>query len=275
MVNNLIKAGYQVTAFNRSKAKTDALAAQGIHIADNPATLLEQCDVVVLMVSDDAAVSAIFTDQAGLLAAKASARVIINMSTVSPAISKQMGALCIANGNHYIDAPVSGSVKQATEATLVIMAGGAVDAIEQVKPIFDALGKLTLRVGDQGAGNAAKLAINTLLAFHAQGLAETIIFAREQGIAIADLMQLINNSALGNVFMKIKGEAILADQYEAAFALKHINKDLNLAKAEGLHTPLALQLAKHFQAANQKLAEADIIAIIKHLEQDQRNGKQA
>lgn len=127
------------------------------------------------------------------------------------------------------------------------------------------MGKLALKVGDNGAGNAAKLAINTMLGLHAQGLAETILFANQQGISTQDLMELINNSALGNVFIKIKGDAVLNDNYEAAFALKHIAKDLRLAKNEGLNSPLANVLNDSFQTAEQNLAEEDIIAIIKNI----------
>ncbi|WP_379090909.1 NAD(P)-dependent oxidoreductase [Pedobacter sp. UC225_65] len=146
-----------------------------------------------------------------------------------------------------------------------IMAGGAQVAFDRVKPIFDCLGKLALHIGENGIGNTAKLAINTLLGFHAQGLAEAIVFAEKNGVKTKDLMELINNSALGNAFMKIKGEAILNDNYEAAFALKHIAKDLRLAKDEGLSSPLANTLFESFQKAEADLGEEDIISIIKKL----------
>src|ERR1700737_1897208 len=178
-----------------------------------------------------------------------------------------MAVLCKQQGNEYLDAPVSGSVKQAEEGQLVIMAGGEPKAFEQVKPVLERLGKLALLVGGHGAGNTAKLAINTLLGFHAQGLAEAVVFARHHGIETQDLLTLINNSALGNIFIKIKGEAILHNNYQAAFALKHIAKDLRLAKKEGLNTPLGEVVFKTFQQAESTLGEEDIIAIIKHIDQ--------
>ena len=265
MAQNLINEGYQLNVYNRTKGKADLWLDKGVKEVQSPAELLKESDVVILMVSDDSAIDEIFTSENGLLSATEKGKIIVNMSTVSPAISKGMAHFCKINGNSYIDAPVSGSVKQATEGTLVIMAGGDDQSFEDVKPIFNILGKLALKVGENGAGNAAKLAINTMLGLHAQGLAETILFANQQGITTKDLMELINSSALGNAFIKIKGDAILNDNYEAAFALKHIAKDLKLAKNEGLNSPLANILHHSFQVAEKQLAEEDVIAIIKTL----------
>jgi 3-hydroxyisobutyrate dehydrogenase len=199
----------------------------------------------------------------GLNTVTAKGKVIINMSTVSPGISKEMAALCKEKNNDYLDAPVSGSVKQAEAGQLVIMVGGEEDVFQRVKPILESLGKLAMLLGGHGAGNAAKLAINTLLAFHAQGLAEAVVFARQNKIKTEDVITLINNSALGSPFIKIKGDAIINHDFTAAFALKHIAKDLRLAKDEGLATPLAEVAFQTFQQAEPMFGEEDIIAIIK------------
>jgi 3-hydroxyisobutyrate dehydrogenase len=268
MSQQLIKAGCEVTVYNRSKSKEDTLKSMGATAAASPALLIQQADVIILMVSDDQATREIFTSDNGLLGTGVTGKIIINMSTVSPGISKEIATLCGQQGNHYLDAPVSGSVKQAEEGQLVIMVGGDETIFERVKPIFEYLGRLTMLVGGTGAGNTAKLAINTLLAIHAQGLAEAVIFARQNGISAANLITLINNSALGSVFIKIKGEAILQNNYKAAFALKHIAKDLRLAKDKGLATPLGEVVIKTFQDAEPLLGEKDIIAIIKQISPD-------
>ncbi|RZK36713.1 MAG: NAD(P)-dependent oxidoreductase [Pedobacter sp.] len=263
MAQNLIKAGHELFVYNRSAAKADSLVAEGARFINTPADLLTQCEVVILMVADDKATQDIITGENGLISSATTGKIIINMSTVSPAISKKMTSLLAENNAFYIDAPVSGSLKQALEGSLVIMAGGDKATFEKVKPLFDVLGKLALRVGGVGAGNSAKLAINALLSFHAQGLAEAIAFSKKQGIDTGDLLELINNSALGNVFMKIKGDAVLQGNYNAVFALKHISKDLGLAKAEGLNSPLANAAYQSFKDAEQELGEEDIIAIAK------------
>jgi 3-hydroxyisobutyrate dehydrogenase len=265
MSQRLIKAGYPVTVYNRNKAKEGPLKLMGATVASSPRLLMEQVDVIIIMVTDDQAIREIFAGDNGLLDTKTKGKIIINMSTVSPGISKEMASLCSQEGNDYLDAAVSGSVKQAEEGQLVIMVGGNETILEKAKPIFEHLGKLTLLVGGTGAGNTAKLAINILLAFHAQGLAEAVVFARQNGIKTKDLITLINNSALGNVFTKIKGEAIIQNNYKAAFALKNIAKDLRLAKEEGLATPMGETTFKTFQQAEPVLGEEDIIAIIKHI----------
>jgi len=220
------------------------------------------------MVSDDKAIRDIFTGTNGLLSAGVSTKIIINMSTVSPEISKEMAALCHELGNHYMDAPVSGSVKQAETGTLVVMAGGEEDIFRQVKPILDHLSKLTIHVGSHGAGNSAKLAVNTLLGIMSQGLAEVVLFAQDNGIKTEDLLDIVSNSAMGNVYMKIKGDAILQNNFQAAFALKHIAKDLRLAKQSGLKSPLGETIFKTFQEAEGEYGEEDIIAVIKKLEKN-------
>lgn len=268
MSGQLIKAGFPVTVFNRSKDKEENLKNMGATIASTPAELIQQTEIIIIMVSDDKAIEAIFSGEQGLLSAGTSDKIIINMSTVSPQISRKMANLCKIQGNNYLDAPVSGSVKQAEEGQLVIMAGGDDEIFQKVKPVLEKLGKLALHVGESGAGNTAKLAVNTLLAFHAQGLAEVITFANKNGISTNDLMTIINNSALGNVFGKIKGEAIINENYLAAFALKHIAKDLRLAKAEGLDSALGETSYKTFQEAEATFGEEDIIAVIKQIKKN-------
>ncbi|MET3503785.1 3-hydroxyisobutyrate dehydrogenase-like beta-hydroxyacid dehydrogenase [Mucilaginibacter rubeus] len=193
MSQQLIKAGYPLSVYNRSKDKEEAFKAQGIGIAASPALLLNAADV------------------------------------------------------------------------LFIMAGGEAGAFEQAKPILEKMGKLVMLVGGTGAGNAAKLAINTLLGIVAQGLAETITLAQQNGIEAEALTTLIGNSALGSPFIKIKGDAIVNNNYSAAFALKHIAKDLRLAKDLGLATPLGETAYQTYQAAEAAFGEEDIIAVIKQV----------
>jgi 3-hydroxyisobutyrate dehydrogenase len=265
MSQRLLSAGYPVSAFNRSPEKTAALSALGASVATTPAALLTEAEVVFLMVSDDQAVRDLFTGPDGLLLAPVTNRLLINMSTVSPGISREMAALSHAHGHVYLDAPVSGSVKQAESGQLVIMVGGEELGFAQAEPLFQHLGKLARYLGPTGNGNIAKLAMNTLLGFQAQGLAEALLFGQQQGLQTEDLLTLIANSALGSVFTKLKGDAILADNYGAAFALKLLAKDLRLAQAEGLTTPLAAVVCQTFQQAEPALGEEDVIAVIKHL----------
>jgi 3-hydroxyisobutyrate dehydrogenase len=265
MSQQLIRAGFSVTVYNRNKEKEEVLKSIGASVATSPKILMEQADIIFIMVTDDQAIREIFEGDSGLLGTGKTGKIIVNMSTVSANVSRDMALSCSLEGNYYLDAPVSGSVKQAEEGQLVIMVGGDEMILEKVKPVFERLGKLTLLVGNTGAGNMAKLAVNTLLAFYAQGLAEAVVFARQNGIETKDLITIINNSAMGNVFTKIKGDAIIQQNYKAAFALKNIAKDLRLAKEEGLATPMGEAAYKTFQQAEPVWGEEDIIAIIKEI----------
>lgn len=262
-----INAGYPVTAYNRSKEKETTLKAAGAAIAATPAELIKQTDIVFLMVSDDQAVRECFNGVNGLLAANATGKLIINMSTVSPGISREMAGACKQQGNEYLDAPVSGSVKQAQEGQLVIMVGGSPQAYENATPVLQPLGKLIQHLGDAGAGNTAKLAINLLLSFHTQGLAEATLFANRHGVRTEDFMNIMNNGAMGNPFARIKGEAILHNNYKPAFLLKHMVKDLGLARDEGWKTPMAEGVFQSFRMAQPQYGDEDLIAIRKYLEQ--------
>jgi 3-hydroxyisobutyrate dehydrogenase len=265
MSQRLIAADYPVTVYNRNREKETALKGAGANAAATPAELTSQTAVIFVMVSDDQAIRDIFQGENGLLKTSANGKLIINMSTVSPGISKEMAATCEKQGCQYLDAPVSGSVKQAETGQLVIMVGGATTAFEKATPVLQHLGRLVLRVGDAGAGNTAKLAMNLLLGIYAQGLAEATLFAQKHGIETKDFLNIFNNSALGNVFGKIKGDAILQDNFKAAFALKLIAKDLRLAKAEGWNTPLAETTWQSFEQAEPRFGDQDIIAILRAL----------
>jgi 3-hydroxyisobutyrate dehydrogenase len=265
MARRLLAAGLPVTAYNRSPAKAEALCVEGATVAPTPAAVLDAAQVVFLMVSDDQAIRELFTGEQGLLQSSATGKLIVNMSTVSPGISREVAELSRAKGHAYLDAPVSGSVKQAETGQLAIMVGGEEAAFQQAQPLFAHLGKLALRVGPTGAGSTAKLAMNTLLGFQAQGLAEAVRFAQQHGLATEDLLTLIKNSALASTFMTIKGEALLNENYQAAFALKLLAKDLRLAKAEGLDSPLANVVYQTFQDAERTNGDEDVIAILKYL----------
>ena len=265
MCSQLINAGYNVTVYNRSKDKEAALTAMGANTAPTPASLIHQTDVVFIMVTDDNAIHQLFDGEDGLLSANTSGKLIINMSTVSPGISKHYAQLCSNSGNSYLDAPVSGSQKQAEDAQLVIMAGGDVTAFTTAKPLLESIGKMVTHTGAAGTGNTAKLAINALLAIQAQGLAEAVSFAAQNGIDPQQLLTLINNSALASTFIKIKGDAIINDNYKPAFALKNIVKDLSLAEDEGMASPLGTTSLNSFKEASVDYGDDDIIAIYKLL----------
>ena len=266
MSESLIKAGYSVNVYNRTKEKEGPLKKDGASTADSPKELMQKTDVVFLMISDDEAVKNVFEGENGILAADVKEKIVVNMSTVSPNISRKMAQALQEKGNYYLDAPVSGSVKQANESSLVIIAGGEKAIFEKVKPLLETIGKKAILVGETGAGNVAKLAVNTFLGVVTQGLAEVINFSRSKDIDTEDLMEILNNSALGSPFIKIKGDAAIQEDYNAAFTLSHLTKDLRLAQEAGLNAPLGNAAYETFKKAEAELGGEDVIAIIKKLQ---------
>ena len=267
MVKNLLKAGYEVAVFNRTKSKETELINAGATSVNSPEQLIATCDVVFTMLSNDEAVKNIFEGDLGLLSKPHPDKLIIDMSTIAPETSRYLSAKCTAQNINFLEAPVSGSVKPAQDGTLIILVGGTVENYKKAKPYFDVLGKLSVHVGGAGVGSSAKLAINYLLGLNLQGLAETVLFAEKNGVSKQDMLTIINEGACGNGITKLKSAAILNNDDPAAFALKHLVKDLNLAKDAGLNSPLIKPLADSFDAAqNNGLGEEDAMAIMKYLQ---------
>ena len=263
---NLLKAGFQVSVFNRTKEKEAPLVAAGAKAADSLKHLMETSELVLTMLSNDAAVKEVFEDPNGLLSAAQPGKTIINMSTVSPETSRYLNTICKQQQLHFIDAPVSGSVKPAQDGTLVILVGASTEDFELAKPIFDVLGKIAIHVGEPGVASSAKLAINYLLGLNLQGLAETVLFAEKNGVSKEDMLNIINQGACGNGITNIKTPSILNDSFPAAFALKHLVKDLRLAKEAGLDSPLIHPLYDSYAAAEKEgLGDQDVMAIISSL----------
>ena len=266
MVMNLLKAGFEVTVLNRTKDKEIPFIEAGAKTANTPQELMKNNDVVITMLSNDAAVKEVFESQTGLLSRNNSGKMIINMSTVSPETSRYLANSCSTNQVHFIDAPVSGSVKPAQDGTLVILVGGNTADYELAKPIFNVLGKTAIHVGDAGVASSAKLAINYLLGLNLQGLAETVLFAENNGVSKEDMLNIINAGACGNGITNIKAPSILNDSYPAAFALKHLVKDLRLAKEAGLDSPLIHPLYDSYSTAEKEgLGDHDVMAILTSL----------
>ncbi|NTU30973.1 NAD(P)-dependent oxidoreductase [Brevibacillus sp. HB1.1] len=267
MASNLLAAGYDVRVWNRTPGKAAPLVALGAKETAALSDLVAQCDVLFTMVSDDDAVKAIYTGTDGLLSLSIQGKLAVDMSTISPDTSRYIAEQAQEAGLRFLDAPVSGSVGPAKEGKLVIMVGGEQADFKVAKPMLDKLGKAAFYLGPNGAGTSAKLAINLLLGITVQGVSETLLFARSLGIGTEQMLDIISESAVGTPLIRGKAASILADNYPAAFALKHMAKDLRLANEAGVSTPLAESVnATYRHALEEGLGELDLMAILRHLE---------
>lgn len=268
MAKNLITEGMNLIVYNRTLTKVKALTDFGAESAASPSEVLNKSDLVFLMVSDDKAVEEIFTGPNGLLNSNATGKIIINMSTISPATSVEMAKKCNDNDLKYMDAPVAGSIKQAEDAVLVIMAGGNEPVFQEIKPLLDILGKATFRMGNTGDGNKTKLAVNLFLAYLTQGLAEASLFAEQMEIPKGDFLEVISSGGLNSPYSNAKSNLIRANEYPSAFALHLMAKDLQLAVDNGLHTEMGKTVFNTFQNAKEKYGDKDVMAIAAYLKEN-------
>ncbi len=267
IVKNLQKKGCTVNVYNRTKEKETEAVEAGAVSQESLQQLVHNSSIIFTMVADDDAVKEIYAGEQGLLSHSPGGKIFVDMSTVSPETSRYLAEICTRVGNRFIDAPVSGSVQLAKDGTLIIMAGGPADAFEEVKPLFDKIGKRSFHLGDNGVGSSAKLAVNYFLGLNLQGLAETVLFAKNNGIQTEDMLTIINEGALANGITKGKSASVLKNEFPAAFALKHLAKDLRLAGEQGLNSPLFPALSATYQGALQAgLGDEDVMAIFKYLQ---------
>ena len=267
MCQNLLKAGYSLSVYNRTQEKEKPLTDAGASSANSAAGLLDNCDIVFTMLSDDDAVKEIYTGKEGLLSnANGKEKLLINTSTISPETSKYVAAQCNTANIQYLESPVSGSVKPAEDAALIILTSGPKEVFDKAKPVLDCLGKLVMHLGDYGSASVAKLAINLLVGFNMQGLAETMLFAQRHGIDTKDMLAIVNEGGCANVLTKSKAPLIVSGDYKPAFSVKNYAKDLRLVKATGIETPMAMALHDTYQSALKEVAEEDAMAVIKYLD---------
>ncbi|MFT8322481.1 MAG: NAD(P)-dependent oxidoreductase [Bacillus sp. (in: firmicutes)] len=266
IATNLIKAGFAVNVYNRTAAKGEALVKQGATQAENLQELVKKSDVIFTMVSDDAAVKSLYVDN-NLFEMAESGKIFIDMSTVSPKTSNELFEAAKKADLSFLDAPVSGSVQPAKEGNLIVLVGGEEETYQQVKALFEPMSKLSLYLGETGSGSNAKLAINLLLGITVQGIAESVLFAQNQGIKTEDMLTIISESAVGTAISKMKTPSILHNEFPAAFALKHMAKDLRLASEADALLPIGESANKTFQDAfANNLGDKDVMAVIEQLQ---------
>lgn len=261
---NLVKAGFNVSVYNRSADKMKEVTDKGAKGITDINELCTSCDIIFVMVSDDTAVKSIFAE---LLQNNVESKLFINMSTVSPDTSKYIAEECRLKSAAFLEAPVSGSVKPATEGALVILAAGDKKDYEEAMPLFEKLGKLSLYLGETGKGAIAKLAINYYLAITIQGIAETNLFAQANGLSRETMMLIINESACGSPMSNMKTPSVINGNYPPAFPLKHMAKDVRLAREQGLSSLMSKPVFEAFQQAlSDNLGDEDVMSVIKTLE---------
>ncbi|WP_421939896.1 NAD(P)-dependent oxidoreductase [Pedobacter sp.] len=265
MSKRLINGGYALSVYNRNAEKSKPLAELGAEVAGAIGDLVQHSDVIFTMLSDDQAVKSVYQD-ADLLS-NATDKLFIDMSTIKPDTAVELAKMLKDAGGRFLSAPVSGSTKPAADGQLIILCSGAASDFKQAEPLFALLGKKSLLLGDIGVGSKAKLAINYLVALMYLGLAETVLFAEQNGISRTDMLEIINEGALGGGLTRSKTPLIINDDYQPAFALKLMEKDVRLAIEEGASFPLTQAMHQAYaDGIKNGYAEDDVMAILKSIQ---------
>jgi 3-hydroxyisobutyrate dehydrogenase-like beta-hydroxyacid dehydrogenase len=239
MAARLLAAGYPVHGMNRTRGRAEELIAHGLQWHDTPREVAEAADVVLTSVPDDEALNVAAAGPDGILAGLTAGTTWVDVSTVSPTVSREMAARVRAVGAAMLDAPVSGSVPQARAGTLTIMVGGDADAYDRVEPVLRELGT-PRHIGSNGQGLVLKLAINISLAVQMLALAEGLLLADRSGIDRRLALEVMTGSAIGSPMLKARAPLVLDPPAEAWFTLGLVQKDIELARdvAQDLGVPL-------------------------------------
>jgi 3-hydroxyisobutyrate dehydrogenase-like beta-hydroxyacid dehydrogenase len=231
-VDRLLLANYDVVGWNRTKGKAEPYIAKGMRWADSPRAVTEQCDCVLTMVTNDAALDAVAEGPDGILAA-IRGKVLVEMSTIAVPAVQTMAKKTHAAGGVLLDAPVLGSQVSIVQGKLLIMVGGDEAAYERVKPYLQAIGPRVFRVGDVGQAKTMKIALNLNLATQMLALSEGLLLAVRSGIDRDTALEIMLNGAMGSPMLQYRAPLIKAMPEKAWFDCDMMQKDMNLALALG------------------------------------------
>jgi len=251
MARNLLKTGHEVTVYNRTRAKAEALAAEGAKVADSP---VEACggEAIFTMLADDAALEAVVFGDQGILTAAAKGLIHVSMSTISPALSRRLAVAHAERGQGYVAAPVFGRPEAAAAAKLIVVAAGKAESVERCRPALEAIGQ---KVFDAGAepdkANLIKVSGNFMIASMLETLGEVFAVLRKSGVDPKLFLEIVNGNLFRSPVYELYGKAIAEGRFEpAGFKLRLGMKDvkLALAAAEEVNAPMPLGslLRDHF-----------------------------
>lgn len=243
MARNLLKGGFDVTVWNRTPERAAILAAEGASVASMPQEVTARCDLTFAMLADPAAAREVALGASGAAAGIGKGRGYIDMSTVDPETSSAIAAAVTAAGGRFLEAPVSGSKKPAEDATLIIMAAGDRGLHDEALPALERMGKKVLFLGETGSGARMKIVVNMIMGVMMAGLAEGLALAGKSGLSSEDLLEILDSGAMSNPMFRLKGGLMGRGDFTPAFPLKHMQKDLRLAVAQGDEAGQPLQAA--------------------------------
>jgi 3-hydroxyisobutyrate dehydrogenase len=268
LATRLINAGYRISIYNRSNEKTKQFEKLGVRIARSPVALAEDCDFLLICVTDFEAVKKICFATDGIIAANRKELVVADSSTISPEQSKYNAEALRRNEIEMLGMPLMGGPAAARDGKLVSIVAGNKDAFEKTKRVIDTVASSTFYIGDvDGSANALKLALNLNIALIASALSEGITFVKACGIDPGIFIKILNSTYFKTGLSEIKGPKMVNNSFDPSFHLKNMLKDLelvvNAAQYTGVSMPLAGVAQQIYQAANNSgFSDYDYTAIL-------------
>lgn len=272
MARNLLRAGFDLSVWNRTAARMEPLLAAGARAAASPAELAGRCSVVITCVSDTPDVEDVVLGEQGAIHGLQAGSLLIDMSTISPQATQTMSRRLAENGVHMLDAPVSGGSEGAARGTLSIMVGGEEEQVARATPLLQAMGQSITHVGGQGAGQMVKLVNQILVVVTMLGVGEALIFAQAGNLDLQKTLDAVSQGAAGSWMLSNRGPQVIARDWRPGFMVDLQQKDLRLVLEAGdalgvplLGTSLVFQLYRTLQQAG--LGGEGNHALVKALEQ--------
>lgn len=271
MAENLLRAGYAVTVWNRTRAKAEQLRGLGAAVAESPAESAAGAAVVITMLSDPAAIAAAVLGQGGVIEGLSPSSVLVDCSTVDPATTEAVRKAAEARGAEFLDSPVGGSKEAAAKGELILLVGGRPETLEKARPILEVISKRIIHAGQSGSGTMLKLCFNLTASHMMAALAEALTLGVKGGLKPETILEALMSAAIGSPFYEWKGRSIIERDFTTNFSTRLMSKDLGLISSAGnsLGVPLPVTAAVNelfTMAKNHGLAEEDFSAVIKALE---------
>jgi 3-hydroxyisobutyrate dehydrogenase len=271
IATRLLKSGYKVTVYNRTKEKVESLKALGAVIADTPMQVAKNSDLVMTVVKDAAAVEQVAFGEKGIVHGKHDGLALADVSTINPVSSRAIAKRLKENGITMLDTPVMGGPRLAEQGTLVLMIGGSKETYEKYKKVFDTVGNKSFYLGENGSAHAMKLALNLQIAMNALALSEGITLSKGAGLNPELFLQILNSTYFKTGMSENKGPKMIKDDFEATFALQMMMKDLSTineaARAFNVTLPMVSLAEQLYRAAaNSNFGDLDYTGILAFLQ---------
>jgi 2-hydroxy-3-oxopropionate reductase len=272
MARNMLQAGHDLVVWSRTRADVDEVAGDGATAASSAREVAERAGVTILMLPDSPQVREVLDGDDGLLAGAGDGALVVDMSTISPVVTREIAEVCGERGIGWVDAPVSGGDVGAREATLSIMAGGSDADFARAKPLFEALGKTIVHVGPVGAGQVVKACNQVVVALTIEAVSEALVLGSKAGVDPATIIEVLSGGLAANKVMEVRGRNFLEHDFTPGFRIDLHHKDLGIALATareyGVALPSTAAVDQMLQALRSSgRGDRDHSALLTHIEE--------